>query len=316
MTDEQKQKREVVQMDVGGDAEGAQRGLAEPDDQAAPEQVLTERDQSATDAQAERDQSAADAQDAQATQPDSAQDGQAAQANNAQDDQAKPRFSHADIFKFVGLLAFFAIMVVIIIAIWPYVGEVFEPGGIERIKSDVHDAGVFGVFILLALQFLQVVVAFIPGEVVQIAAGMIYGPWFGALIIWIGCIISSSIIFALVHKLGAPFVQSMVPKKYLQKFSDFEQSSKFNSIVFVLFLIPGMPKDVFTYITPLSHMKLSTFIVITNVARIPGIIVSTYAADGLMEGRIWESVVLFTVLAIIAVIALVVYNKIGNKNQK
>lgn len=191
-----------------------------------------------------------------------------------------------------------------------YVHEVFEPGGIERVKSEVQNAGISGVFILLALQFLQIVIAFIPGEAVQMAAGVIYGPWWGALIIWIGCVISSAFIFILVHKLGAPFVQSMVPSKYVDKFRKFESSRKFDIIIFILFLVPGLPKDVFTYITPLSHMRLTSFVLITNMARIPGIVLSTYAASGLVEGRIWESVALFAGLAIIAAIALLLYDKI------
>ena len=148
------------------------------------------------------------------------------------------------------------------------------------------------------------------------AAGIIYGPWWGALIILIGCIISSAFVFMLVHKLGAPFVQAMVPKKYMDKLRKFESSQKFNIIVFVLFLIPGMPKDVFTYITPLSHMRLGTFLALTNTARIPGIVVSTYAADGLVEGRIWESIVIFLILAAISGLALLFYNKIINAIEK
>ncbi|MDE8703745.1 hypothetical protein PZH32_12375, partial [Adlercreutzia equolifaciens] len=78
----------------------------------------------------------------------------------------------ADIFKFVGLIAFFASMVVIVIAVWPMIHEIFEPGGIERVTPEVRNAGPWGFLILLAIQFLQIVVAFIPGEVVQVAAGM------------------------------------------------------------------------------------------------------------------------------------------------
>ena len=121
------------------------------------------------------------------------------------------KMEKADIFKFVGLIAFFAIMVLIVVMLWPYFHELFEPGGLDRIINDVRGAGPVGFLILLGLQFLQIVVAFIPGEVVQIAAGLLYGPWIGALVILAGCVISSAFIFALVRKLGAPFVQSMVP---------------------------------------------------------------------------------------------------------
>ena len=169
--------------------------------------------------------------------------------------------------------------------------------------------------ILLAIQFLQIVVAFIPGEVVQVAAGMIYGPWVGALIIWVGCIISSAFIFVLVHKLGAPFVQAMVPEKYMGKFRDWETSDKFNVIVFILFLIPGLPKDVFTYITPLTHMSMKNFVLISNFARIPGIVLSTYAAAGLVSGNIVESVIIFAVTAAVAIVALVVYGRVTKKSN-
>lgn len=216
----------------------------------------------------------------------------------------------ANILKFAGLIAFFVIMIAIVAFIWPYIGDLFEPGGLDRMLHDIREAGAVGFLLVLAIQFLQIVVAFIPGEVVQVAAGMIYGPWMGALVIWLGCVVSSAFVFLLVNKLGAPFVRAMVPEKYMGKFEAFEQSGKLTMIVFILFLIPGMPKDVFTYLVPLTSMPLKTFLIASNVARIPGIIVSTYAASGLVEGRIGESVVIFLIAAAIAVVAVVFYDRI------
>ena len=226
------------------------------------------------------------------------------------------KMEKGDIFKFVGLIAFFAIMVLIVVLLWPYFHDLFEPGGLDRIINDVRDAGPVGFLILLGLQFLQIVVAFIPGEVVQIAAGLLYGPWLGAFVILLGCVISSAFIFALVHKLGAPFVQSMVPTQYLEKFRKFERTGKLNIIVFILFLIPGLPKDVFTYLVPLTDMRMRTFLLLSNVGRIPGIIVSTYAADGLAEGRFLESAIIFGVAAVIAVLGIVFRERIMKHSHK
>lgn len=222
----------------------------------------------------------------------------------------KKEFQKGDIIKFGGLIAFFLVMIFICVLIFPYIQELFEPGGIDRVIDRVRDAGPLGVLILLGMQFLQIVVAFIPGEVTQVAAGMLYGPWFGALIILIGCVISSAFIFALVHKLGAPFVQSMVPTKYLDKFRKFEKTGKLKIIVFVLFLIPGLPKDVFTYLVPLTDMRMRDFILLSNVGRIPGVLMSTYAADSLIDGRIWESVIVFGIAAAIGAIGLIFKDKI------
>ena len=217
-----------------------------------------------------------------------------------------------DIFKFGGLIAFFALMVIVVILIWPYIHEAFEPGGLSRVIDDVRNAGPLGFLILLAMQFMQIVVAFIPGEVVQMAAGMMYGPWLGAAVVLLGCIISSAFVFAVVHRLGAPFVRDMVPTKYLDKFNAFEESGKLSIVVFILFLIPAMPKDTFTYLVPLTNMRMRDFLVLSNVGRIPGIVISTYAANGLVDGNITQSIIIFAVVAVIAIVAIVFRDKIMN----
>lgn len=220
--------------------------------------------------------------------------------------------TRGDIFKFGGLIAFFALMVIVVILIWPYIHEAFEPGGLSRVIDDARNAGPLGFLILLAMQFMQIVVAFIPGEVVQMAAGMMYGPWLGAAVVLLGCIISSAFVFAVVHRLGAPFVRDMVPTKYLDKFNAFEESGKLSIVVFILFLIPTMPKDTFTYLVPLTNMRMRDFLVLSNVGRIPGIVISTYAANGLVDGNITQSIIIFAVVAVIAIVAIVFRDKIMN----
>ena len=220
------------------------------------------------------------------------------------------RLDRATVFKFAGLVAFVALMVVIMVAAWPYIIDVFSEGGVERLVARVQNAGAAGVFMLLGMQFLQIVVAFIPGEVVQLAAGLMYGPWLGALFILIGCVISSAVIYQLVHKLGAPFVQGMVSTEHLERFKEFEKTGKLDIIVFVLFLIPGMPKDVFTYIVPLTDMPMGRFLALTNIGRIPGVLGSTYAAAGFAKGEIVGPLVVIGALAILAVLAIVFREKI------
>lgn len=225
----------------------------------------------------------------------------------------KPRWARltkADVFKLVGLGAFFVLMVVVCVLIWPVVMELTQPGGLDRVTEQVRNAGPAGVLILLGFQFLQIVVAFIPGEVVQVAAGMMYGTWGGAAIILGGCVISSAFIYLVVSKLGAPFVQAMIPEKWMGKLRDFDESDKLDVMVFVLFLIPGLPKDVFTYLVPLTGMRMREFVVLSNVGRIPGVIVSTMAANGIMQGNWVQSIALFVGCAAIAVIALLFHEKI------
>ena len=220
------------------------------------------------------------------------------------------KIKQSDLIKLVGLVVFIVLITAIVVAIWPTLSIVFEPGGIETLIELITSQGPLGVLILLGMQLLQIIVAFIPGEVVQIAAGMMYGPLWGSVVILVGCVLSSMVVYELVHKLGAPFVRSMVGEKQLLKFRQFELSGKFGVTVFVLFLIPGFPKDVLTYIVPLSDMNLRTFLLLSTIGRTPGVIISTYAAAGLADGNIVTSVIIFVVAALIAIIVLLLRNRI------
>lgn len=220
------------------------------------------------------------------------------------------KIKQSDLIKLVGLVVFIVLITAIVVAIWPTLSIVFEPGGVETLIELITSQGPLGVLILLGMQLLQIIVAFIPGEVVQIAAGMMYGPLWGSVVILVGCILSSMVVYELVHKLGAPFVRSMVGEKQLLKFRQFELSGKFGVTVFILFLIPGFPKDVLTYIVPLSDMNLRTFLLLSTIGRTPGVIISTYAAAGLADGNIVTSVIIFVVAALIAIIVLLLRNRI------
>lgn len=136
----------------------------------------------------------------------------------------------------------------------------------------------------------------------------------------LGSVLSSAFVFMVVHRLDAPFVKDMVSEKWMDKFERFEKSGKLELIVFVLFLIPGMPKDIFTYLVPLTDMRMRTFLLLSNVGRIPGILVSTYAASGLVDGNVWQSIVILAALAVVAVVCVIfreqlmgVVEKLGKK---
>lgn len=220
------------------------------------------------------------------------------------------KIKQSDLIKLVGLVVFIVLITAIVVAIWPTLSIVFEPGGVETLIELITSQGPLGVLILLGMQLLQIIVAFIPGEVVQIAAGMMYGPLWGSVVILVSCVLSSMVVYELVRKLGAPFVRSMVGEKQLLKFRQFELSGKFGVTVFILFLIPGFPKDVLTYIVPLSDMNLRTFLLLSTIGRTPGVIISTYAAAGLADGNIVTSVIIFVVAALIAIIVLLLRNRI------
>lgn len=222
----------------------------------------------------------------------------------------------ADIVKLVGLLAAFVLMGAVVAAMWPVLSGISEEGGLDALVKAVQQAGALGVVMLLGLQLLQVIVAFIPGEVVQVAAGMMYGPWWGGLIVAVGACLASALVYLLVHWLGAPFVRSMASDSFMSKFRSFEASGRLDTVVFILFLIPGMPKDVFTYLVALTDMKLAPFLLLSTLGRIPGIFVSTYTASSMANGDMTQGIVIFIVVAIIAVIGILMRDRIIERLEK
>ena len=104
----------------------------------------------------------------------------------------------------------------------------------------------------------------------------------------------------------------MVSTEHLEKFRSFEKSGKLDVVVFILFLIPAMPKDVFTYIVPLTDMKMGRFLLLTTLGRIPGVLASTYVAHGFSQGDMVGPIAIVAVVAVIALIAVVFRDKIMN----
>jgi uncharacterized membrane protein YdjX (TVP38/TMEM64 family) len=219
----------------------------------------------------------------------------------------KKGLTGADIAKFAGLVAIIVAIVVLTIVFWPRVADYASEKGVEGIIADVRASGPLGVLILFGLQVAQVVFAVIPGEATQIAAGMLYGPLFGPLVVLAGALFSTVMIYYLVHFLGYPFVNKALPKNAMEKFHFIgeTQARKLDVIVFLLFLTPGLPKDVFTYILPLTRIKPSRFFLLTTVGRAPGVFVSAYLGETALSGDwVLIAVVVLVVLAVLGAFVL------------
>ena len=108
----------------------------------------------------------------------------------------------------------------------------------NKIKNWIISYGKYGVIVFLFLQFLQVVAFFIPGEVVQIAGGYIYGAFLGSVVSIIGIIIGNIIAYSMSRYYGRPFVNKIISNKNLTSFQKILDLGSINIIVFILYLIP------------------------------------------------------------------------------
>lgn len=210
----------------------------------------------------------------------------------------------------------FLIMVGICAAIMICIKKYGLDNVIEYIKSYVASLGAFGIFFMFLIQTAQVILAFIPGEPIEIAAGALYGTVGGTLLCLAGIGTGSLIIFLLVKILGKDLVLKVIGSDKYSRLKFLKNPSKRDIFIFLLMFIPGTPKDVLTYFAPLSGVSMARFIVIASIARIPSVISSTYVGGSIAKGQYLYSLVVFLLVGAVSIGGIMLYNKIIEAKNK
>ena len=179
----------------------------------------------------------------------------------------------------------------------PFFNRLSEPAFQEEFRLWALEQTWKGQLFLLLVQIVQVVIAFIPGEALELLAGFLYGPWYGLLLSLAGCLIASTMVFAIVRRFGNKLLLKLFPRDSLAEYDFLQSSRKIEIITFVLFLIPGTPKDLLTYVAGASSIKMSTFLFLSTLARIPSILSSTFMGATFGEGNFGTTAVVFILTA-------------------
>lgn len=196
-------------------------------------------------------------------------------------------------FKIILGIAVIALLVGIIIYLFPVIKNLSTVEGKVAFKEKIDGSGVLGILMLFGLQLAQIFLIIIPGEPIEILAGMCYGSVWGTVFIMASATIVSTAIYLLVRKLGKKFVYDFCDEKKVAKIENsklFQNPRKIEFIMLILFLVPGTPKDLLVYVAGLLPIKPSRFILISTFARFPSVISSTLAGDNVVNRRLesWD----------------------------
>lgn len=172
----------------------------------------------------------------------------------------------------------------------------------ERFKAWIKSYGTYAALAFVAAQFVQVVIFFIPGEVTQFAGGYIFGTWLGLLLSYIGITLGAVTAFLIARLFERAAIDLLIDRQTIRRFDRLVYGKSGFWPMFILFLIPGIPKDLLCYIAGLTPIHVVTFLVISTLGRFPGVLLSSIFGDGLAE-RDWAAVGLSTGIAL----GLVVY---------
>lgn len=199
---------------------------------------------------------------------------------------------------FIGLVAGISIV------LFPYFRRLSEPECQAELQQWVGRMGVKGLIIVLGIQILQVVVAFIPGEPVELLSGALYGTVGGMMICLAGCIFASAIIFALSKRFGKKLLYMLFCEEKVQSWKWLQDSKKCDMVVFILFFIPGTPKDMLTYIVGITQMKIGKFIRISTLARIPSVVSSAMIGSTMRHGDWIISLIIFVITGVVGIVGI------------
>jgi uncharacterized membrane protein YdjX (TVP38/TMEM64 family) len=166
----------------------------------------------------------------------------------------------------------------------------------------VNSFGPLSIVIFIGLQILQVLIAPIPGEISGFIGGYLYGPILGTLYSTIGLAIGSWLAFLLARWLGLPFVEKIINPQVIQKY-DYFMEHRGIPITFILFLIPGFPKDALSYIVGLSHMKTTTFLILCTAGRLLGTIMLSVSGSCARNDQHTAMVAILGISALITLLA-------------
>lgn len=213
-------------------------------------------------------------------------------------------------FKIVSFVIFVSVIIFLTIVCIPLAKMLISEEGRAQLEAIIAKDLGWGIVIFLVLQVLQVIIALIPGGVIQILGGVLFGGLWGTLLCIAGILLGTLIIYLLVKNFGKPLVEAVFDDKVVKRFSFLQDSKKLELVIFILFLLPGLPKDLLTYVAPLTKIKMTTFVVLSTLARVPAIIMSTVFGSSLSDGNIFNAIVIFIIVAVMGVIGILYKDKL------
>jgi len=221
------------------------------------------------------------------------------------------------VIKFVLTIVSIALFVGLIVYLLPTMKEILTHEGRIAFKEKLDGMGFGKFWILFALEAAQILLVVLPGEPLEIMAGMCYGTIGGTIFIMATVCVTTTLIFFLVRKFGRAYVEDFFSKDKIDKVEKskfFKNPRNIEIIMTILFIIPGTPKDFLVYIGGLLPIKPIRFIMISTFARFPSVITSTLVGASILNGNVKFSLIVYAATFFATLIFIVIVNKF-DKNK-
>lgn len=210
-------------------------------------------------------------------------------------------------YRYLILILSLVFMAGLTLMLWTPIANFIENP--DSLSLWIEQAGIWGILIFMVLNILQVLLALIPGGPFEVAAGVLFGPWLGALLCDIAMTIGGMITFFFVRKFGIKFIELFTTKEKIESVRFLHTNKKSVLILFLLFLLPGTPKDLMCYIVGLTNIKWTSWLFINLIGRFPAILLSALGGNALGEQQYEHLAIAFGIILAFYFLGSYLYKK-------
>ena len=182
-------------------------------------------------------------------------------------------------------------------------------------RAWVEAKGWYSRLFFLGMVVFQVIVAVIPGEPFEIAAGYAFGAWEGTTLYLLAATVGSLGVFFLVRRFGRPLVELLFPPEKLRWLRFLKTNPRRELLFLLVFMLPGTPKDLLCYFAGLTDIRIPVWLVICSLGRIPSVITSTLGGDALGERNYTFAIIVFAVSLAISAAGLWLFHRICARRE-
>lgn len=212
--------------------------------------------------------------------------------------------------RIIAIISLIITLILFLALAWWLTRFLLRGGSVDSFKELIKSYGSLGWLVAFGIQVLQVIVSPIPGEVVELGMGICFGWFWGAVLCLVGSALGSVIIMLIVKKVGIKMVQLFVSVDKINELRFINSERKLNSLVFILYVLPGTPKDPLIFFFGLTRIGIIEFTVISTLARIPSVITSTVGGKLFIDGHLIGAVIVIAVTAVISLAGMILYQRI------
>ena len=185
----------------------------------------------------------------------------------------------------------------------------------HRLKGFISSFGASSPIVYVLLQIMQVVIAPIPGGAIEFLGGYLFGAKAGFLYSMIGLLLGSWLAFSLARIFEKVAVEKFVSEQTRNKF-DYLVEHQGAILSFILFLIPGFPKDALCYILGLTPMHVGIFLIISTVGRIPGTLMATLQGAKAFDHQYKFFLILMGISTLVILVFYIYHEEIYHLTKK